>query len=196
MLVDMRCSLRRKSFTIVMFFGLSVFFGSGLAFSQGGDCSAARTRWEGVFQDLRTKLQDFQAIQQTHVEKIAQRPLIDRSENKSIARQVSEALQLKEDLLNAKRKECGNLINLEGQAFNEFQDCAQGTKDKDFKNIAKKRQAIIDKGQISISEVQEVEGKDTIIPYNDAMQDQDPYARSVNNYWQNYQQMYKRWWGH
>ncbi|MBI5251848.1 MAG: hypothetical protein HY912_20335 [Desulfomonile tiedjei] len=194
--MDKKFNSRRKSFAVLVSLLYLSFLGSGWAFSQVGECSAVRARWEGVFQELRLKLQEFQSIQQIHVEKIAQRPLIDRSENKSIARQVAEALQLKEDLLNAKRKECGNLLNLEAQTFNEFQDCAQGIKDKEFKNIVKKRQGIVDKTQISISEVQEVEGKDTIIPYNDAMQDQDPYARSVNNYWQNYQQMYKRWWGH
>lgn len=191
-----RPNSHRKSLAIILFLLCLSFLGLSWALSQNGDCSAQRARWEALFQDLRTKLHDFQTIQQTHVEKIVQKPLIDRSDTKSIARQVSEALQVKEELLAAKRKECGSLLTLEAEAFSALQDCAQSARDREFKNIAKKRQGVIDKGQLSISEVQEVEGKDTIIPYSDAMNDQDPYARSVNNYWQNYQQMYRRWWGH
>jgi hypothetical protein len=197
--VDKRLYSRRNSFAAILFIWCFLFLSAGWAFSENGDCSAVKTRWEDTFRDLRTKLQDFQTLQQTHVEKIVQRPLVDRSGNKSIARQVSDALQMKEDLLNAKRKECKNLFNLEGQAFGELQECVQGgkgSKDKEVKNLLKQRHAIVEKGLIAISEIQEVEGKDTIIPYSDAMRDQDPYARSVNNYWQNYQQMYRRWWGH
>jgi hypothetical protein len=195
-LIFKRCNFHYKSLIIVALLSVLSIVDSRSAFSQNGDCPAARTKWEGVFQELRLKLQEFQAIQQTHVEKIVQRPLIDRSDGKSIARQVSQALQVKEDMLSARRKDCLNLLNAEAQAFNEYQDCVAGGRDKEFKNIAKKRQGLVEKGQVTISEIQEVEGKDTIIPYSDAMNDQDPYARSVNNYWQNYQQMYRRWWGH
>jgi len=101
-------------------------------------------------------------------------------------------------LLNSRRQECRALLNLENEAFNEFQGCLQnsrGSKDKDTKNLAKKRQSLIEKVILTLSEVREVEGKDTILPYSESM-NHDPYRRSVNNYWQSYQQMYRRWWGH
>jgi PBP1b-binding outer membrane lipoprotein LpoB len=161
------------------------------------DCASSRAKWEQVFQDLRGKLQEFVTIQQTPVERVIQRPLVERVEGKSIARQVSEGLQAKEDLLNTKRQECRNMMNLENQAFNELQGCAQssrGSKDKDAKNFVKKRQSLIEKAVTTLSEVREVEGKDSALPYSESMQ-QDPYSRSVNNYWQNYQQMYRQWWG-
>jgi hypothetical protein len=161
------------------------------------DCSSSRAKWEQVFQDLRGKLQEFAVIQQTPVERVIQRPLVERVEGKTIARQVAEGLQAKEDLLNAKRQECRNVMNLENQTFNEFQGCLQnsrGTKDKDAKNFAKKRQSLIEKAVLALSEVREVEGKDGALPYSESMQ-QDPNNRSANNYWQNYQQMYRKWWG-
>lgn len=174
-----------------------VLASAGACLSQD-DCASSRTKWEQVSQDLKGRLQDFINIQQTPVERIIQRPLVERVEGKSIARQVSEALQVKEDLLNAKRQECRTMLTLENQAFNEFQGCLQnsrGTKDKDTKSFAKKRQGLIEKAILALSEVREVEGKDTILPYSESM-NQDPYSRSVNNYWQSYQQMYRKWWGH
>jgi hypothetical protein len=161
------------------------------------DCASSKAKWEQLFQDLRGKLQEFATIQQTPVERIIQRPLVERVEGKTIARQVSEGLQAKEDLLNTKRQECRNVMNLENQAFNEFQGCLQnsrGSKDKDAKGLAKKRQSLIEKAVLALSEVREVEGKDGVLPYSESMQ-HEPYRRSVNNYWQSYQQMYRRWWG-
>jgi hypothetical protein len=70
----------------------------------------------------------------------------------------------------------------------------RNSKDKDIKNLAKNRQGLIEKAVVAIAEVREVEGKETFVPY-DTMADPDPYRRSVNNYWQNYQQMYRRFWG-
>jgi len=167
--------------------------------SQDGDCSSAQMRWEQRFQELRDRIQDYSTIQQTSLERLTQRPIVDRTERKTIARQVSEAIQIKEEMLNGKRKECRSVLELEERAFAEFQRCAdngRGSKDKDVKNLIKKRQAFVEKAAIALSEVREVEGKDTSLPYVEAMRDQDPYRQSVNNQWQNYQQMYRRWWGY
>jgi len=157
-------------------------------------------RWEKLFQELRDRIQDYSTIQQASLERLSQRPIVDRTEGKTIARQISEAIQVKEEMLNGKRKECKNLMELEEQAFAEFQRCAdsgRGSKDKDVKNLMKKRQAYVEKAAITISEVREVEGQDTTLPYYEAMRDQqDPYRQSVNNQWQNYQQMHRRWWGY
>ncbi len=184
-------------FSISVIALLFTFIFSGLASSQDLDCGAARTKWEQAFNDLRTRLQDFTTIQQTPVDHLTQKPIMEKAEGKTIARLVSEALQVKEETLNAKRKECRNLMNSENQAFNELQECAQtgrGSKDKEVKNLVKKRQAFVEKMALSLSEVKEVEGKESA-SYAEGYQG-DPYRRSVNNYWQNnYQQMYRRWWG-
>jgi len=167
--------------------------------SQDGDCSSVQMRWEQLFQELRDRIQDYSTIQQTSLERLTQRPIVDRTEGKTIARQISEAIQIKEEMLNGKRKECRSVLDLEERTFAEFQRCTdngRGSKDKDVKNLIKKRQAFVEKAAIALSEVREVEGKDTSLPYVEAMRDQDPYRQSVNNQWQNYQQMYRRWWGY
>ncbi|MGO9567811.1 MAG: hypothetical protein ACLP5H_09750 [Desulfomonilaceae bacterium] len=167
--------------------------------SQDGDCSSAQMRWEQLFQELRDKIQDYSTIQQTSLERLTQRPIVDRTEGKTIARQISEAIQIKEEMLNGKRKECRSVLDLEERAFAELQRCAENgrrSKDKDVKNLMKKRQAFVEKAAIALSEVSEVEGKDTALPYVETMRDQDPYRQSVNNQWQNYMQMYRRGWGY
>jgi hypothetical protein len=160
-------------------------------------CAVAKEKWEQIVQQLKENLKNYAAVQQTPVERIIQRPVVERSSGKTIAKQVSEALQVKDEMLNAKRKECRNLINLENQAFSELQDCGKGkiAKDKDLKNLVKTRQAFLEKAVVALAEVREVEGKETFSPYADAGNDPDPYNRSVNNRWQNYQQMYRQWWG-
>jgi len=160
-------------------------------------CAVAKEKWEQIFQDLKDKLQNYATIQQTSVERIVQRPIIDRNSDKTIAKQVSDALQVKEEMLNARRKECRNLLNLENQAFGDLQECMgrKGTKEKDVKNLVKNRQSFVDKAVIALAEVREVEGKETFMPYADGGYDHDPYRRSVNNQWQGYQQMYRQWWG-
>jgi hypothetical protein len=167
--------------------------------SQDANCSSAQARWEQLFQELRDRIQDYSTIQQTSLERLTQRPIVDRAERKTIARQISEAIQIKEEKLNGKRQECRSALDLEERAFAEFQRCAdngRGSKEKDVKNVIKRRQAFVEKAAIALSEVREVEGKDTTLPYVEAMRDQDPYRQSVNNQWQNYQQMYRRWWGY
>ena len=101
-------------FCTLVFLSFLIFPNIGLA---DDDCASARAKWEQLFNDLRTKLQEFSALQQTPVERLNQRPVLDRSESRTIAKQVSEALQTKEEELNNKRKECRNLINAENLAF-------------------------------------------------------------------------------
>lgn len=173
-----------------------LFVSPGVGFADDSECSASKAKWEQIFNDIRSKLQEFSTLQQTPVERLVQRPILDRAEARTIAKQVSEALQAKEEELNNKRKECRNLINAENQAFNDASECLQNgksSKDKDSKNIVKKRQSFIEKAVLTLAEVKEVEGRDNNV-YTDNYQ-ADPYKRSVNNYWQNYQQMYRRFWG-
>jgi PBP1b-binding outer membrane lipoprotein LpoB len=186
-----------RIFSISVIALLFTFISINFASSQELECAAVKGKWEQAFNDLRTRFQEFTTIQQTPVDGLTQKPIAERTDGKTIARLVSEALQAKEEMLNAKRKDCRNLMNSENQAFNELQECGQtgkGSKDKDLKNLAKKRQSFVEKTALTLSEVKEVEGKESA-SYAEGYQS-DPYRRSVNNSWQNnYQQMYRRWWG-
>ena len=70
--------------------------------SQGADvaCNAAMDRWSAVYQQLEHKLAEFSTLQQTRVENIVQHPLFQPTAGKTIAKQISDALQAKEELLN------------------------------------------------------------------------------------------------
>jgi len=196
--VNWRLEYSVLSLACILVSSFVILLGPSVSYSQDSECASARAKWEQIFENLRAKLQEVSNIQQTPVERIIGRPIIERTGEKTIARQVADALQVKEDLLNNKRKECRTLMNFEAQAFGEFQDCIQrfrASKEKDGKNLGKKRQALLDKAIVILSEVKEVEGKEGVLPYSEAMH-QDQYSRSVNNYWQNYQNMYRRWWGH
>ncbi len=169
-------------------------------FSQDAGCSSARARWEERFQELRDKIQDYSTIQQTSLERLTQHPLVDRTEGKTIAKQISEAIQVKDRMLCGKRKECREFLALENQAFAEFKQCAgngRGLRDKEVRNLIKKRQGFVEKANVALAEVREVEGKGTL-PYMETMRSQqDPYRQSWNNQWQNYQQRYRGgWWGY
>jgi hypothetical protein len=190
----------RNPFSLVpVFLALTLSLISVPVYSENEDCPAAIAKWEQAYQELRNKLQEFGTIAQTPVDRIVQRPLIQTGNDKTIAGQVAEALGVKENLLTEKRKECRTLMNLENQIFNDIQECVQnakGSKDKDFKNFTKKRQTLLEKAVLALAEVKEVEGKETALSYADPYRDPNDPNRSANNYWQSYQQMYRRWWGH
>jgi len=194
-----KLKLCRPFFFIVVLLMAIVVFSPGVSYADpdvDSQCSGQLSRWEKVMQDLKDKVHGYSSVQSTPVERVVQRPIVSNLPGRTIARQISDALQVKDELLNSKRIECRNLLNLENQLFNELQECAQNarsSKNKDFSNLAKKRRAFVDKVGVSIAEVKEVEGQETVLPYEAAYQ--DPYRRSVNNYWENYQQMYRRWWG-
>lgn len=169
--------------------------------SQGTDaaCSAAMDRWAAVYQQLEHKLAEFSTLQQTRAESIVQHPMFQPSEGKTIARQISDALQAKEELLNGKRRECRDTLAAEERAFAELQACIGNGKEartKDAKRLVKQRNALLEKAGVVLAEVKEVEGKDSNMPYTEAMRGQQDYNRGAAGYWQNYQQMYRRWWGY
>jgi hypothetical protein len=169
------------------------------AFAQGPDseCSQLKDRWEQLYSEMKQKVDGFSAVEQTPIEQITKRPLIDPNEHKTIALQISEALKVKEDLLMGQRKELRNLLNTENKVFGELQRCLQmdkSAKRKDAGNILKKRKALLDKVVVTVAEVKEVEGRETVLPYSEAS-GQDQYRRSVNNQWPNYQDP-RRWWGY
>ncbi|MDQ7784199.1 MAG: hypothetical protein RDU20_15040 [Desulfomonilaceae bacterium] len=198
--MNVNVRLRGRSMAIAAVTCVMVLLGSGKeCFSQDptSQCDELRTTWERLVEDLRNNLNNYLALQKAPLEQVIQRPLVDRSEGKTIARQISEAIQAREKLLSAKRKECRNILNLEDKAFAEFEECsmkdAADRKDKRaFAQILRQRKSLVDKAVLSITEVRSVEGRETVIPYSQAYQ--DPY-RAPENYWQNYQQMYRGYWG-
>jgi hypothetical protein len=161
------------------------------------NCGAIRDYWEQSMNRLKDKVQEISSVQQASAARLADKPSVESNLSKTIAKQIGDALQVKENILSHKRNECKELMNAEGQLFDRLQECLKSgrtTKDKDVKNLAKRRQALIDKAVVAAAEVREVEGRETVLPYSEAAR--DDYSRSVNNYWQGYQQMYRRWGGY
>ncbi len=159
-------------------------------------CNGIRERWEENLNNIKDKIQEISVVQQTPAARLANTAPVESNSSKTIAKQIGDALQVKENILNGKRRECREAMNQEEQLFNEFLGCSQGGKngkDKDIKNLIKKRQSLIEKAVITVAEVREVEGRETVLPYSEA---RDDYSRSVNNYWQSYQQLYRRWGGY
>lgn len=172
--------------------------GPGFAQEVDPHCVPSKTKWEQSYQDIKERLDKFAALEQTPVEKITNKPLVSAIKGKTIASQVSEALTEKEEMLKVIRKETRNLLGAENKFFAELQQCAQSSKSskqKDFSSIIKKRKALLDKAMVCLSEVKEVEGKETVMPYTEAY-GQDAYRRSVNNQWQNYQGGQRGYWGY
>jgi len=164
------------------------------------DCAAKVDQWTKAFQLLEDKINDLTALQQARVERVTQRQLPDGAPGKTIAKQISDALQVKEDLINSKRRECREILAQEEQIFSQVQDCLSNGRDsrnKDAKKLIKHRNALLEKAAPTLADVKEVEGKDTGMPYSEAMRGpQDMSRGGPNNYWQSYQQMYRRWWGY
>lgn len=175
---------------------LCLWITEGIAQSSDASCTSPRDGWEKAVKDLQDNLQAYSAIVQTPVERIIQHPLVDPRAGKTIAAQIAEALQVKEDLLSAKRKECRSILDIEKQAYTELEKCVEQDrkKNKDLGKLAKQRRSIIDKAILLISEVREVQGEETYSPYSQSAGYYDPYRGGNGNY-QNYQQNYGRWWG-
>jgi len=186
---------------IFLTFVLTILSGANpvLCDEKDQQCMALKDKWERLHHELKEKLQGFVSIQQLPVDRIIQRPLVSNDQAKTIARQIGDALQVKEDMLSEKRRDCVKLIDEENQLFEELQECfssSRSAKNKDYASLQKSRRAILEKMVMTLAEVQEVEGRETMLPYSEASGHNDPYRQSVNNYWQNYQQMYRRWWGY
>ncbi|MGC8603665.1 MAG: hypothetical protein ACP5VS_08265 [Desulfomonilaceae bacterium] len=178
-------------FLFILLIGAERF---GLAQGSDSDCSQLKDQWERLYTEMKEKVDGFYTVEQTPIEQIIKRPLIDPNEHKTIAAQVSEALQIKDNLLAGQRKELRNIMNNENKIFGELQHCLQmdkSLKRKDAGAMLKKRKALLDKVVLTVAEVKEVEGRETVTPYTEAS-GQDQYRRSVNNQWPNYQ----GWWGY
>jgi hypothetical protein len=203
--LEVNAKLNLRSLALPLTLGFVLVLGAAFGSpcrSQGTEaaCAEAVDQWGKIYQQLDQKLTDFSAIQQTRVERLVQHPLFETGAGKTIAKQIADALQAKEDILNVKRRECRETMNLEQRAYSQLQDCLGNGKDsrfKDAKKLVKQRNALLEKATLVLAEVKEVEGKDTNLPYTEAMRGQQDYGRGgSNSQWQNYQQMYRRWWGY
>lgn len=168
--------------TVLVFTAVTVF-----AQETPTDCDACRAGWEKLVQNLKEKVEQFEAIKKTPVEKITKKPLVDSHSDRTIARQIADALQSKEDQLNTKRKECLSLLNQEEQAFAELERCALGEKGntrKDAKKLVAARNKLVQKARHITVEVQEVEGKNGQNYVDSSWR--GPYegmSRQMRNYW-------------
>jgi len=160
------------------------------------DCASVKAKWELAIKELKEKLDHYEAAQRVPLERIVQRPLIESSVEKTIASQVSQAIEAKEGILSAKRKECLNMLNLEDQIYTDFEHCLQTgprSKNKQDQQLISKRRSLVQKARITIAEVREVEGKDHYPQYVDTWRGSPGYGdRGVADYWQ---RMYQGYWG-
>ncbi|MEW6533854.1 MAG: hypothetical protein AB1473_23695 [Thermodesulfobacteriota bacterium] len=156
-------------------------------------CSTALQKWDTIMDGVEKKLQEYQILQQTPLEQIIRKPLVDRNENKTIARQISEAIQAKEELLAERRKECLTLLNQEKDLFDQVERCSKGdsARDREFRRLEKKRQRLVGRAVMLVAEVREVQGREDYAQYADYSRQQNYYE----NQWRNQQQMYMRSWG-
>jgi hypothetical protein len=194
--------LHGACFPFILALALLIIVGNGSpARSQDSeaDCLSAVDRWEQLVQELQEKLSGYQSIQRTPVSEIIQGPLVDRTVNESIAKQVAEAIKIKDGLLNEKRTECKKVLSLENQAFGAVTACYDTGKSSErhkVKRLKAKRNRIVHKARIAIAEVREVEGRDHYPQYVDSWRNQSNYyGRGANDYWRAYQQMYRRYYG-
>ena len=98
---------------------------SALAQIPDSDCAELKDKWEQLYSEMKEKVDGFSAVEQTPIEQIIKKPLIDPNEHKTIAAQISEALKVTGYLLAGQRKELRNLLNTENKVFGELQRCLQ-----------------------------------------------------------------------
>ncbi len=162
-------------------------------------CAEAENRWEQALHDLKQAVADFEKLRETPVAKIIQRPIVDRAVEKSIAAQVSDAMEAKEKLLDEKRESCRSMMTAEEQAFNALDRCmaeAGEAKGRDFRRLTRKRERVVKSVRVKIALVREVEGKDDYSYYADSWRNPNNYYnQNMNQYWRSYQRMYQQYWG-
>lgn len=195
----MKGMMRRTCFLFVVlaaFIAALVAATPALCQESDPQCAAVKAKWEQAIKDLKEKVDEYEAAQRIPLEKIVQRPLVERDVEKTIARQVSEAIEAREAILNAKRKECLNALNLEDQIYATFEQCfqkGQRSKNKQDQQLLSKRRSLVQNARIKIAEVREVEGKDHFPQYVDTWRNLQGYGdRGVADYWQ---RMYQGYWG-
>ncbi len=180
---------------------------SGPSYSQetGPVCASVVGPWEQVYRDLKAKLAELKSLEQAPASRFINRPLVDLQTDKTIAKQVSEALEAKEALLETRRKECQQLVELEKTLFNKAGPCLQAAdaaskRSRNAKNSSrniKERNSLLNEVFMASVNVREVEGREQFYPEEggyppNAM---DPAAgQGQRSAWQNYMNMYRGFW--
>jgi hypothetical protein len=161
-------------------------------------CSEAIEQWEDVAQILENKIRQFDSIKRTPAARIIGKAVVKRRSTKTIAMQVSEALQAKEAVLDKKRDECRTVLGKEEQAFTTVSRCLDNGKSSEkrmLKRLKRNRSKLIKKTLISIAEVKEVKGsEDYAYYYNPSRTGYNPLMGGQNNYWRQQQQMFMNYW--
>lgn len=161
-------------------------------------CSQAIQRWESSLSQLEAQYKEFQAVKRTPLAEIVKRPLVDRSREETIARQVAKAIQAREELLGKKRKEFISLMNGEKEAAAEVDRCVDsaglGRKAKRaLRQLSRLSDSLHRKAVDIVADVVEVRGKDDYSQYY--VDSSRPNYGYQGNYWQQQQQMFMRYWG-
>ncbi len=159
-------------------------------------CDASRVRWEDTVKDLKSRISEYKAIKETPLNRVTGHALVSKDADKSIARQIEEAIQEKEELLSKKRRECYKALTQENEAFSVFRQCygeAGGKNRRAVKRLDSKRLKLIKQTQIDLAEVREVEGKERHYPqYVDYWRGQPHmYNGRMSDPWQYYRQLYR-----
>lgn len=179
---------------------------SGPCYSQetGPGCASVVGPWEQVYRDLKAKLAELKSLEQAPASRFINKPLVDPQADKTIARQVSEALEAKEALLETRRKECQYLVELEKTLFSKAEPCLQSAdaaakRSKNAKNSGrniKERNSLVNEAAMVMVNVKEVDGKEQFYPEEGGYppNPMDPSMGGQRSAWQNYMNMYRGFW--
>jgi hypothetical protein len=162
-------------------------------------CDKARSTWEQTVERVKQGLKRYESVRATSLKKIAGRPLVRRDSAKTIAQQIAEVVEAKEQLLAEERGRCMSLLSLEQEAFQTFAACMeQGARSgRALSRVKKERERLVKKALVRLAEVREVEGRETHYPqYVGSWQSPGAYYRQPRyGGYGAYQQMYRQYWG-
>ncbi len=164
-------------------------------------CESIVSKWEQVYREMKTKLGDLQSLEQAPVSRFIEGPLVVERSDKPIAAQISAAVEAKEAALEARRKECRYVMELEGTLFEQAQGCVaqtevsarRGKQNRGPSRIIKERQHLISAGTVALANVREVEGKEQYYP-EEASPNPDLNMTNNRSAWQQYMNTYRGFW--
>jgi hypothetical protein len=181
-----------------------VLGGSAHAEDPAVPCESIVSKWEQVYNEMKTKLTDLKSLENAPVSRFIDRPLVETRSDKPIAAQISEGVDAKEAALEARRKECRYVMDLERTLFEQAQGCmrpdaspGRGKQNKSAAaRIVKERQQLLSTGSVALADVREVEGKEQYYPEADEAYPSPPGMNVSNNRggWQQYMNMYRGLW--
>lgn len=180
----------------LMYCSSGVIFDPAVRPAIAADCIAVEAEWKEITSRLRQELAEFKKVEDTHVERIIRRPLVDLKSSATIAEQVSEGLRVKEDILSEKRKLCRKLLQREEQLFSALEECIGS---REIRRTEKSRRKLLKDVVFTMAEVREVEGDSQYSQYPGPWWSQYGQYRPPGqySYWPNQQQQQmqrRRWW--